>query len=70
MSATVHISAQVIIYKKHDINLGTYPNHTKTQIDKPFNAKTTYNNTLKPQKHITKKIEKTKKATVQQTNIK
>jgi ABC-type phosphate transport system substrate-binding protein len=49
MSATVHISAQVIIYKKHDINLGTYPNHTKTQIDKPFNAKTTYNNTLKPQ---------------------
>jgi hypothetical protein len=61
MSVTVHISAQVIIYKKHDINLGTYPNHTKTQIDKPFNTKTTYNNTLKLQKHIKKNKKKPKK---------
>ncbi len=60
MSASRHIIVQVRIYKKPDINLGTYLKHTKTKTNKPASAKTTYK-LLKQQKIRNKKDEKNQK---------
>jgi hypothetical protein len=65
MSARRHIAAQVTLYKKRDINLGTYLKHTKPH----------QNSLLAPEQHTktsrnTKETQKkTKKGTVQQVNI-
>jgi hypothetical protein len=65
MSARRHVAAQVRIYKKHDINLGTYHKHTKPQPNTTTKHQNNIPKHLKPQKKLNKK---SKKTTVQQTN--